>query len=174
MPEPTPAGPILSQSVKIVNQNADALIARRQQELAKRSLGDKVVDAISSFSGSTPFLTIHILWFGVWLLVNTGRVGMRPFDPFPYGLLTLIVSLEAIFLSTILLISSNRQSKLAEERANLDLHINLLAEHEICRILRLVDCIAERMGIEEAFDPETEGLEQDTRIEDLLAELRDR
>jgi uncharacterized membrane protein len=82
-----------------------------------------------------------------------------------------VVSLEAIFLSTFLLISANRLAKTAEEKADLDLHINLLAEHEISRVLRLVDAIAEKMGIEEAFDPEVEGLEQDTRIDDLLTEI---
>jgi uncharacterized membrane protein len=161
----------MSAIIRLVDSNADALIARRNQELSSRSTGEKVADGIATFAGSVTFLYIHVAWFGFWILVNTGKVGLPSFDPFPYGLLTMVVSLEAIFLSTFLLISANRLAKTAEEKADLDLHINLLAEHEISRVLRLVDAIAEKMGIEEAFDPEVEGLEQDTRIDDLLTEI---
>jgi uncharacterized membrane protein len=71
---------------------------------------------------------VHIVWFGVWIALNTGRVGVRSFDPFPYGLLTMVVSLEAIFLSTLVLISQNRLSEESEYRADLALHIGLLTE----------------------------------------------
>ena len=77
------------------------------------------------------FVYVHIVWFGAGILLNTGRLGVHPFDPFPYGLLTLIVSLEVIFLSAFVLISQNRLSEETEHRADLDLHIGLLTEHEL-------------------------------------------
>ena len=80
----------------------------------------RIADVITSFSGRMVFAYVHIVWFGVWILLNTGRFGLRAFDPFPYGLLTMVVSLEAIFLSTFVLISQNRLSEETERRADLD------------------------------------------------------
>jgi uncharacterized membrane protein len=81
------------------------------------------------------------MWFAVRILANVGWFGIEPFDPFPFGLLTTIVSLEAIFLSTFVLVSQNRQSAIADRRAQLDLQINLLAEYEVTRLLKLQDAI---------------------------------
>jgi len=94
-------------------------------------LQDQIADAITSFSGRLMFVYVHIVWFGAWILLNTGRFGVKTFDPFPYGLLTMVVSLEAIFLSTFVLISQNRLSEEAENRADLRLQIGLLTEHEV-------------------------------------------
>ena len=96
---------------------------------------------------------------------------MRPFDPFPYGLLTMIVSLEAIFLSTFVLISQNRLSEEVEHRADLALHIGLLTEHELTRVLQMLDAIQDKMGIENDEDSELADLEMETRPEDVLAEI---
>lgn len=156
----------------IVEQNIAAIIERRQRMLDARNLQDRIADAITQFSGSMAFLYIHILWFLVWILLNVGIVKVKPFDPFPFGFLTLVVSLEAIFLSTFVLISQNRMSDAAEEKADLDLQINLLAEHEISRILRLVDAMAEQMGVAEAFDPSLDALKADTRPETVLDEIQ--
>jgi uncharacterized membrane protein len=93
------------------------------------------------------FAYVHIVWFVVWILLNTGWFGLRAFDPFPYGLLTMIVSLEAIFLSTFVLISQNRQAQESERRADLDLHIGLLTEHELTRVLQMLDVIQAKLGI---------------------------
>ena len=113
----------------------------------ERSLQSRIADAITSFSGRMIFAYVHIVWFGIWILLNTGRFGVRAFDPFPYGLLTMIVSLEAIFLSTFVLISQNRLSEETERRADLDLHIGLLTEHELTRVLQMLDAIQDKMGI---------------------------
>jgi uncharacterized membrane protein len=98
-------------------------------------------------------------------------VGVLPFDPFPYGLLTMIVSLEAIFLSTFVLISQNRLSEEIEQRADLDLHIGLLTEHELTRVLQMLDAIQDKMGIEKHEVRELADLEMETRPEDVLAEI---
>ena len=158
----------------IVEQNIAAIIERRRKMLQARSLQERFADGITQFSGSMGFLYIHIIWFLVWILLNVGIFPIKPVDPFPFGFLTLVVSLEAIFLSTFVLISQNRMADAAEEKSDLDLQINLLAEHEISRILRLVDAMAEQMGIEEAFDPTLDELKRDIRAETVLDEIQHR
>ena len=145
---------------------------RVQQKAArKRSLEDRIADVITSFSGRMVFAYVHIVWFTVWILLNTGRLGLPAFDPFPYGLLTMIVSLEAIFLSTFVLISQNRLSAEAERRADLDLHVGMLTEHELTRVLQMLDAIQDRMGIANDGDGELADLEKETKPEDVLAEI---
>src|SRR4030042_6624851 len=93
---------------KVIERNIRTIIHLRTQAAHERGLQGRVADAITSFSGRMVFAYVHIAWFAVWILLNTGRFGVRAFDPFPYGLLTMVVSLEAIFLSTFVLISQNR------------------------------------------------------------------
>ena len=107
----------------------------------------------------------------MWILLNTGRVGVPPFDPFPYGLLTMVVSLEAIFLSTLVLISQNRLSEESEHRADLALPIGLLTEYELTRVLHMLDAIQDTMGTANDTDSDLADLEMETRPEDVLAEI---
>jgi uncharacterized membrane protein len=94
-----------------------------------RTSQDNVTDGITSFAGSLKFVYLHTAWFGVWILINAGLFGAAVvFDKFPYGLLTMIVSLEAIFLSTFVMISQNRQAARADVRAELDFETNLRSE----------------------------------------------
>jgi uncharacterized membrane protein len=158
----------------VVERNICTLVELRQELEQGRSLQDRAADAITAFSGSMMFLYLHLAWFGVWIALNLGWLGIKPFDPFPFGLLTMIVSLEAIFLSTFVLISQNRMTLAADQRADLDLQINLLAEYEITRILTLVDAMAERMGIAAARDPEMEELKRDVAPEIVLQEIEER
>src|ERR1044071_5235934 len=132
---------------KVIERNIRTIIHLRAKAARARGLQSRIADAITSFSGRMIFAYVHIVWFGLWILLNTGRLGVRVFDPFPYGLLTMIVSLEAIFLSTFVLISQNRLSEQAEHRADLDLHIGLLTEHELTRVLLMLDTIQDKMGI---------------------------
>jgi uncharacterized membrane protein len=162
------ATPLLSH---VIERNIRTITRLRLQTAHERHVQDRLADAITAFSGSMLFVYIHILWFGAWLLVNTGRLGITPFDPFPYGLLTMIVSLEAIFLSTFVLISQNRFSDAADRRAELDLQIGLLAEHELTRVLHMLDAIQDKLGIENDADSELADLEMETRPEDVLAEI---
>lgn len=112
----------------------------------RRKLEDRVAGAITDFAGSTRFVYIHTLWFGLWIAVNAGLLlaiglGIVPFDPFPFGLLTLVVSLEAIYLSTFVMIAQNRQSALADARAQTDYAVNVQAEAEIAKLLHLVETL---------------------------------
>jgi uncharacterized membrane protein len=165
-PEGTP--PLLS---RVMERNIRTITRLRLQTAQEWNVQDRLADAITSFSGSMLFVYLHIGWFGAWLLVNTGRVGLPPFDPFPYGLLTMVVSLEAIFLSTFVLISQNRFSDEADRRAELDLQIGLLAEHELTRVLQMLDAIQDKLGIENHADSELADLEMETRPEDVLVEI---
>jgi len=160
--------PALSQ---VIEKNIRTIIYLRLKAAGERSLQDRIADAITSVSGRMVFVYVHIVWFGVWILLNTGRFGMRPFDPFPYGLLTMVVSLEAIFLSTFVLISQNRLSEETEHRADLDLHIGLLTEHELTRVLQMLDAIQDKMGIVDHQNSELADLEMETKPEDVLAEI---
>jgi uncharacterized membrane protein len=160
--------PLLS---KVIERNIRTIIHLRTKAANERSLQGRIADAITSFSGRMIFAYLHIVWFGLWILLNTGRFGVHVFDPFPYGLLTMVVSLEAIFLSTFVLISQNRLSEETERRADLDLHIGLLTEHELTRVLQMLDDIQDKMGIANQEKSELTDLEMETRPEDVLAEI---
>ena len=156
---------------KVIERNIRTIIHLRTRAARERGLQSRMADAITSFSGRMIFAYVHILWFGVWIFLNTGWFGVHPFDPFPYGLLTMVVSLEAIFLSTFVLISQNRLGEETERRADLDLHIGLLTEHELTRVLQMLDVIQEKLGIVDHENSELADLEMETRPEDVLAEI---
>jgi uncharacterized membrane protein len=156
---------------KVIERNIRTIIRLRLKAARERTVHDRVADTITSLSGRMGFAYVHIVWFGLWILLNTGRVGVPAFDPFPYGLLTMIVSLEAIFLSTVVLISQNRLSGEIERRADLDLQIGLLTEHEVTRVLQMLDAIQRKMGIDDDESSELADLEMETKPEDVLAEI---
>jgi len=155
----------------VIERNIATIARLRQQTQAKRTLEHRLADLLTLFSGSMLFVYLHAVWFALWIAANLGWLGIAPFDPYPFGLLTLIVSLEAIFLSTFVLISQNRQAALADQRADMDLQINLLTEYEVTRLLILVDRLAKRFEVLKSDDGELEELEQDVDPEELLAEL---
>jgi uncharacterized membrane protein len=166
--EPDQDNPSLS---KVIEHNIRTLIELRLKATQERKLQDRIADAITNFSGRLAFVYVHVAWFSLWILLNTGRFGVKPFDPFPYGLLTMIVSLEAIFLSTFVLISQNRMAELQESRADLHLHVGLLNEHETTRVLQMLDAIQTKLGIEDHAESDLADLEMETRPEDVLAEI---
>lgn len=109
-----------------------------------RKLENQMAGGITDFAGSMPFVYIHTVWFGLWIIVNAGLLALgfiTPWDPFPFGLLTLVVSLEAIFLSTFVMIAQNRQSAVADARAQADYQVNVKAEREIKRLQHLVEAL---------------------------------
>lgn len=156
---------------KVIEHNIRTIIHLAVKASNERNLQDRVADAVTAFSGRMIFVYVHIAWFSLWILLNTGWFGLPMFDPFPYGLLTMIVSLEAIFLSTFVLISQNRLSRENERRADLDLHVSLLAEHELTRVLQMLDAIQDKLGIVDHANSDLADLEMETRPEDVLAEI---
>lgn len=112
--------------------------------LAKRSFSDKLSDWITAFCGNMWFVYVHVVWFALWILINVNIFpGLRPFDPFPFGLLTLVVSLEAILLATFILISQNRQGEISEMRSELDYQTDKNTEKKTIEILEQVRDIYE-------------------------------
>ena len=155
----------------IIEQNIHTIINLRQRAANHRTTQERLADLITEFSGRMSFVYAHIAWFSLWIIINVGLVGIPAFDPFPFGLLTMIVSLEAIFLATFVLISQNRLSIEADRRADLDLQIGLLSEHELTHALRMLDAIQTKLGIESTIDGQLFDLEQEVNPEDVLNEM---
>ena len=158
-------------SAQAIERYIRTIVHMRLKAARERTPEQRLADAITSFSGRMAFVYVHIVWFSVWILLNSGLFNIQPFDPFPYGLLTMIVSLEAIFLATFVLISQNRMGEVSEQRADLDLHIDLLTEYELTRVLQMLDSIQDKLGISNKEDPELTDLEMETKPEEVLAEI---
>ena len=144
----------------------------RRRAVTKRSLDERISDAVTAFAGTMPFVYVHGAFLAGWILVNLGLVpGIRPFDPVPFTMLAMFASVEAIFLSTFVLITQNRMARLAEKHAELDLHVNLLAEREATHLLELTQAIARKLGVPEATNPAIDALKQTIEPEDVLEHL---
>jgi uncharacterized membrane protein len=165
-PPPPPHGlsPVLERNIR-------SLQLRRQREETDATLEERVAGAITGFTGSMRFVYLHLAIFGFWILANLGWVpGVPAWDP-SFVVLAMIASVEAIFLSTFVLISQNRMAAAADRRADLDLQISLLAEHEVTRLVTLVSGIADRMGVETEADADLAEITQDIAPEAVLDEL---
>jgi len=135
---------------------------------AHRSGPQRVADWLTDAFGSNVFLLINAVWFAVWCVWNANVIpGLVPFDPFPFGLLTMIVSLEAILLSIFVLIAQNRSERVDQLRQEIDLQINLIAEDELTKLLCLVAKIAEKQGIDVASDAELQQMLTPTNVEKI-------
>ena len=145
--------------------------AIKAQHAAYRSPLERFVDRLNYVTSSTPFLVAHAIWFGTWILWNTGVLGLRRFDPFPFGLLTMIVSLEAIFLSIFVLMAQQRESAIAELREELGLQVSLRVEQEVTKTLQLVAGLYTRMGHRVSDDPELNHMLQPLDVRRIEREL---
>ncbi len=157
----------------VIQRNIRKIIKVRQKASHDQSLQDRVANAMTAYSGSMLFFYVHIAWFLIWFILNTGHLGITPFDPYPYGFLTMVVSLEAIFLATFVLISQNLLAKEAERLTDLGLQTGLLTEHELTRVLQMLRAIQEKIGISNDNDSNLadSDLVMETRPEDVLAEI---
>lgn len=149
-------------------------IARLENEfLENRTLADRITDAIADFVGSIRFVAIHMTWFVLWVSINSRFSPLYHFDPYPFMLLGQIVSVEAVLLSTFVLMKQNRMSRRADQREQLHLQINLLAEQEATKVLQLQRLICIRLGIVDAVhDQEIKELARDTAVEELAETLQ--
>jgi uncharacterized membrane protein len=137
-----------------ISSNVGEIVDLENAQRRKRTLAEQLSEVIAGFCGSMTFVYVHIAWFGFWIVFND--FGNIAFDPYPYTFLTLVVSLEAIFLSTFILISQNHDTQLSERRNHLDLQINLLSEQENTKMLELLQKIAAKVGVNS--DPEVNAL----------------
>ena len=162
---PPPPPPGLSS---VLERNIQALQLRRQREQQEATTQERLADAITRFTGSMRFVYLHLALFGFWIVANLGWVpGVPSWDP-SFVVLAMIASVEAIFLSTFVLISQNRMAAVADKRADLDLQISLLAEHEVTRLVTLVGEIADRMGVTTDVDDDLGEIAQDVAPEAVL------
>ena len=157
----------------LIDRNVEALVKRRQQERARTGLEEKVADAITAFAGSMKFVYLHLAVYGLWIVVNLGWLPLLPrFDP-TFVVLAMVASVEAIFISTFVMISQNRMARMADQRADLDLQISLLAEHEITRLVTLVTEMAKRLDVPSARDPELREIAKDVAPERVLDRMQE-
>lgn len=155
----------------VLERNIHSLQRRRQEEEAGATREERLAQAITTFTGSMRFVYLHVLVFGVWVVANLEWIpGVPPWDS-SFVILAMVASVEAIFLSTFVLISQNRMQAAANRRADLDLHISLLAEHEITKLVGLVSAIAVRMDVKTDVDQEVNELKQDVAPEAVLDEI---
>jgi uncharacterized membrane protein len=131
----------------------------RNRANLRRSSGQRIADQMAEMFGSTPFLLANAVWFVIWIGWNSWP-GITPFDKFPYGMLTMVVSLEAIFLSIFVLIAQNRSARIDELRAEVDLQLNTIAETELTKLLQIVAELAKRQGID---------VDSDAELQDMIA-----
>jgi len=161
---------------EIVRKNTAAIAQMQRKITEARTLGGRIADGITDFTGSMAFVYVHVVWFALWILLNVGLIHIprvSEFDKFPFSLLTMIVSLEAIFLSTFVLISQNRLAAASEKRAELDLQVNLLAEQKATKVLEMLDQITEQLdqvGSRFNFkpDPEVKALKVSPEPQEVL------
>lgn len=165
---PPPGPEDLAGSLK---RNIASLRDRRQQELAHATRQERLAEAITAFTGSMTFVYLHLALYSVWILVNVGVIpGLPKFDP-SFVILAMEASVEAIFLSTFVLISQNRTAAASDKRADLDLHINLLAEHELTKLSAVVLAIAARLDVQVAEAADVQEIKKDVAPEAVLDEL---
>jgi uncharacterized membrane protein len=131
---------------RVLTRNIGVLRDERARMMSESPLSDRIADVITRFTGSMTFVVVHLAIVAGWVLANTGALPVAAFDP-TFVILATAASVEAIFLSTFVLISQNRASELANRRADLDVQINLLAEHEVTKLVELVTRIAEHIGV---------------------------
>lgn len=135
------------------------MVELAQQARDDRTPIDRLTDAVARIAGSTAFIAAHAIWFTGWIVLNSTRLA---FDPYPYGLLNVVVALEAVFLTSVVLLTQNNQTRLADRRAGLDLQVNLLAEQELTAMLRMLHKLCVQAGVDVAI--------RDERVQQLLVE----
>ena len=168
---PPPRPGTLNTSLK---RNIEVLARRREEEAASATREERLAQAITSFTGSMRFVYLHLVLYGAWILLNLGVVpGVPRFDP-SFVVLAMVASVEAIFLSTFVLISQNRTAAEADKRADLDVQISLLTEHELTKLAGVIAAIADRLGVAVSDDPEIDEIKRDVAPEAVLDEIEER
>lgn len=156
--------------------NVEAIARLEHEALLDRTTAERVSDMITKFIGSMAFVVFHVLLFTAWFVMNLNLIpGVAPFDPFPFGILTLIVSGEGVFLTIFVLISQNRMTRQADRRAHLSLQVSMLAEQELTMLLRMQQKLSDHFGVEvESVKAEAQRLMKETSVEKLVDDLEEK
>ena len=154
-------------------ENIEAVIRLEEEDEKRISLTDRISQTIGSFAGTIQFVLAQIAFVVGWISANAGVVpGLEGFDPYPFSLLSVVLSLEAVLLTSFVLIRQNRMSMRADHRSHLDLQINLLSEKEVTKVLQILQRITLHLGMDEAVDAETKELAKETEVHSLGRDLR--
>ena len=166
----------MSENSMQSQSHIDSIVRQEEEALERRSSSERLADAVGGFAGSLFFVVLHLALVIAWLLVNSGKIpGARPFDPYPFSLLGVIVAVEAVILSSFILMRQSRMMRRGERRDHLNLQVDLLAEKEITKLLQMVHAICGQMGLQNIMaDKEIGELSQTTSIESLSQTLEDR
>jgi uncharacterized membrane protein len=157
-------------------RNIETVVKMEQELLQQRSATARIVDAAVDRVGTMPSFLLHLSVFVIWIVVNSGLIAsVRPWDPFPFILLTMFVSMEGVILALFVLMKQNRMSRLTDERDHLHLQVNLLAEKEITTMLQLQQQIMSHLGMPlPPRELEVGQLAEETAVESLAGELREK
>jgi uncharacterized membrane protein len=156
---------------ELTRKNVERIQTLEAREHEKATTADRVADAIANFAGSIMFVWITVLLIGSWIMANLVLPRRDRIDPFPFPLLTLVLSIEAIFLSIFILMSQNRAARVSDKRSHLDLQLNLLSEQENTKMLLLLERIGQAVGAEVDADPDVQVLVQATKPEALSRQI---
>ena len=149
------ASPAAEGAPHALQHSRELIRSLKARQDRKRNLPERIADWMTSQFGTMGFLLVNFVFFAVWITLNVGIIpGVQPFDPFPFALLTMIVSLEAIALAIVVLISQNRASRIADLREEVDLQVDMLTEREITRLLQITCALAEKLDIDVEVDEE--------------------
>ena len=160
----------MSDPAEPLRRNVQVIADLERQAAQKRSIFARGVDQVTRAAGSAPFLAIHLLIFAGWIIAN--HRAAQTFDPYPFALLNVVVSIEAIILTSLVLMTQNRLTRLSEQRAHLDLQINLLAEQELTAILQMLYALCQQAGTcARVHDAHVEQLLRETDVVKLAASL---
>jgi uncharacterized membrane protein len=156
---------------ELTRKNVERIQTLEAREHEKATAADRVADAIANFAGSITFVWITLLLIGGWIVANIVLPQRDRIDGFPFPLLTLVLSIEAIFLSIFILMSQNRAARVSDKRSHLDLQLNLLSEQENTKMLLLLERIGQAVGAEVDADPDVQVLVQATKPEALSRQI---
>ena len=154
----------------LTRQNVEAISKLEEAQREQRTSADRIADVIANFCGSMTFVWVHVIWFGLWIGYNL-LPGVNHIDPFPFTFLTLVVSLEAIFLSTFILISQNHDTRISDRRNHLDLQINLLTEQENTMMINMLRAIADKVGVDLSNDSLVQVMGEEVQPDHLVQQI---
>ncbi|MGA2214710.1 MAG: DUF1003 domain-containing protein [Bryobacteraceae bacterium] len=156
--------------------NIDAIAKLEHDALRRRTSTERVSDAITKLVGNVGFLLAQVILISAWCLLNLHVIpGMKPFDPFPFGVLALVVSSEAVFLTIFVLISQTRMARQAERRSHLDLQVGMLSEQELTTILQMLQKLCQHVGVNvDSSQQEVQSFSKTTDVSKLASQLEDK
>ncbi len=166
----------MTEHPKHAEAHIDSMVKQEEEALEGRSASERLADRVGAFAGSLSFVVLHLALVAAWLVLNSGEIArVRPFDPWPFSLLGVIVAVEAVILSSFILMRQNRMMRRGERRDHLNLQVDLLAEKEITTVLQMVRAICGHMGLQGIMqDKDIRELSKNTSIESLSKTLEDR